>query len=147
MVDGDGGDDDRGCAGRGCGHRRRCLTSPPPVGVTLAVGVPLLLLDDLIVLVSDNLLEVRPQEAVLLQKAASEDAAAEEKEGEDGDGARQEGVQGRPGGEGRSRRGGGGSSGQEAGFVLLQECGEVEAGAHARQYDDSVDQDRKGYLK
>ena len=117
------------------------------MGVTLAVGVPLLLLDDLIVLVSDNLLEVRPQEAVLLQEAASEDAAAEEEKGEDGDGARQEGVQGRPGGEGRSRRGGGGSGGQEAGFVLFQECGEVEAGAHARQYDDSVDQDRKSYLK
>ena len=52
------------------------LTSAP-VRVALAVGVPLLLLDDLVVLVPDNLLEVRPQEAVLLLEAAAEDAAAE----------------------------------------------------------------------
>ena len=153
LVDSDGGGN-RGCAARRCRRRRRRRRLAPssPVGVTLAVGVPLLLLDDLIVLVSDNLLQVRPQKAVLLQEAAPDDAAAEEEEREDCDGAHEEGVQGRPGGEGRGRGGGGGGGGggvgwQETGFVLFEEGGDVEAGAHARQYNDGVDQDREGYLK
>ena len=86
MVDGDGGDDRGGAAtARRRHHRRRHhrLASPSPVGVTLAVGVPLLLLDDLIVFVSDNLLQVRPQKAVLLLEAAPDDAAAEEEQSED----------------------------------------------------------------
>ena len=147
LVDSDGGGN-RGCAAWRCRRRRRRLAPSSPVSVTLAVGVPLLLLDDLIVLVSDNLLQVRPQKAVLLQEAAPDDATAEEKEREDCDGAHEEGVQGRPGGEGRGRwGGGGGSGGQEAGFVLFEKGGDVETGAHARQYNDGIDQDCEGYLK
>ena len=147
LVDGNGGYN-RSCATRRRHRRHRTpLASPSPVGVTLAVGVPLLLLDDLIVFVSDNLLEVRPQEAVLLEETASVDAAAEEEQGEDRDGARQEGVQGGRGGEGRGRRGGGGGGWHEVGLVLFEESGDVEAGAHARKYDDGVDEDREGDLK
>ena len=142
LVHSDGGGDG-GCAARRC-HRRSRWSPSPPVGVALAVGVPLLLLDDLIVFVADNLLQVRPQEPVLLQEAAPDDAAAEEEQGEDCDGAHEEGVQGRRGGEGRDRRGRGH---EEAGLVLGEEGGDVEAGAHAGQYDDGVDQDCEGDLK